>query len=153
MPPDVSTCSKLQTRICAPCVERGAAEKPRAPMGWRAPSKRSSAMQGECRRCNRQAARKRRYWPLRRVLMEQSPIVPAQPIILAHEPPFRIGDAEIRPATREYVYNGHTSIGEPRVMQMLVALHRADGGVVSKDDLIGLCWEGRVVGEDAINRV
>ena len=85
--------------------------------------------------------------------MDQSPIVPTQQIVLAHEPPFRIGAAEIRPATREFVHNGHASIGEPRVMQMLVALHRADGGVVSKDDLIGLCWEGRVVGEDAINRV
>jgi len=89
----------------------------------------------------------------RRVLMEQSPIVPTPQIVLAHEQPFRIGPAEIRPATREYVHNGHARIAEPRVMQMLVALHRADGGVVSKDDLIGLCWEGRVVGEDAINRV
>ena len=38
-------------------------------------------------------------------------------------------------------------------MQLLVALHRADGAVVNKDDLIQLCWSGRVVGEDAINRV
>ncbi len=38
-------------------------------------------------------------------------------------------------------------------MQLLVALHRADGGVVGKDDLATLCWEGRIVGEDAINRV
>lgn len=38
-------------------------------------------------------------------------------------------------------------------MQLLVALHRAGGAVVSKDDLLQSCWEGRVVGEDAINRV
>ena len=38
-------------------------------------------------------------------------------------------------------------------MQLLVALHRAGGSVVSKDDLIELCWGGRIVGEDAINRV
>ena len=42
---------------------------------------------------------------------------------------------------------------EPRVMQLLVALRRANGAVVSKDDLGQLFWEGRIVGEDAINRV
>jgi DNA-binding winged helix-turn-helix (wHTH) protein/Flp pilus assembly protein TadD len=79
--------------------------------------------------------------------------VDRSPIVLAHEPPFAIGEAEIRPATREIVHDGAAGIVEPRVMQMLVALHRADGGVVGKDDLIRLCWEGRIVGEDAINRV
>jgi DNA-binding winged helix-turn-helix (wHTH) protein/tetratricopeptide (TPR) repeat protein len=85
--------------------------------------------------------------------MDLTPIVPGEPIVLAHEKPFRIGEAEIRPATREVVRDGAARILEPRVMQLLVVLHRADGGVVSKDDLIQLCWEGRVVGEDAINRV
>ena len=75
------------------------------------------------------------------------------PVVLAHEAPFRIGDAEFRPATREVVLNGDAAIIDPRVMQLLVALHRAEGGVVSKDDLTSLVWEGRIVGEDAINRV
>lgn len=75
------------------------------------------------------------------------------PVILAHEQPFRIGAAEVRPATREVLLAGRASIIEPRVMQLLVALHRANGAVVSKDDLATLCWEGRIVGEDAINRV
>src|SRR5260221_1251459 len=74
-------------------------------------------------------------------------------IVLAREAPFRIGEAEFRPATREVIFVGETSIVEPRVMQLLVALHRAGGAVVSKDDLGILCWEGRIVGEDAINRV
>ena len=52
-------------------------------------------------------------------------------IILAHEEPFRIGEAEFRPATREVTFAGETSIVEPRVMQTLVALLRAAGGVVS----------------------
>jgi DNA-binding winged helix-turn-helix (wHTH) protein/tetratricopeptide (TPR) repeat protein len=77
----------------------------------------------------------------------------ADRIVLAHEQPFHIGSAEFRPATREVVCRGETSIVEPRVMQLLVALHRAERGVVSKDDLASLCWEGRIVGEDAINRV
>ncbi|HVH48749.1 MAG TPA: winged helix-turn-helix domain-containing protein [Sphingomicrobium sp.] len=85
--------------------------------------------------------------------MDQVPIGRAQAIVLAHEPPFHIGAAEIRPATREFVNGGTPAVVEPRVMQLLVALHRAKGSVVSKDDLIGLCWDGRVVGEDAINRV
>lgn len=38
-------------------------------------------------------------------------------------------------------------------MQVLVVLHQAAGRVVSRDDLIARCWEGRIVGEDAINRV
>lgn len=37
-------------------------------------------------------------------------------------------------------------------MQVLIALVEADGAVVSRDDLIQRCWEGRVVSEDAINR-
>src|SRR4051812_49256449 len=37
-------------------------------------------------------------------------------------------------------------------MQVLVALARAHGAVVSRDQLIDMCWEGRVIGEDAINR-
>jgi len=79
--------------------------------------------------------------------------VDISPIVLAHEQAFAIGDVEVRPATREVVNNGSTAILEPRVMQLLVALHRADGGVVTKDDLAKLCWDGRIVGEDAINRV
>jgi len=75
------------------------------------------------------------------------------PIVLAHEQSFRIGDAEFRPATREVRFAGQTSIIEPRVMQLLIALHRAGGAVVNKDDLLQCCWEGRIVGEDAINRV
>lgn len=75
------------------------------------------------------------------------------PVILAHETPFSIGAVEISPATRELRNNGKSAILEPRVMQVLVALHRAKGSVVSKDDLVACCWEGRIVGDDAINRV
>lgn len=75
------------------------------------------------------------------------------PIVLAHERSFRIGDAEFHPATREVRFAGRTAIIEPRVMQTLIALHRAGGAVVNKDDLLRSCWEGRIVGDDAINRV
>jgi tetratricopeptide (TPR) repeat protein len=38
-------------------------------------------------------------------------------------------------------------------MQLLVALQRAGDGLVSKVDLADLCWDGRIVGDDAIHRV
>ena len=79
--------------------------------------------------------------------------VTSSAIVLAHAAPFHIGHAEFSPPTREVVFEGRRSVIEPRVMQALVALHRADGAVVSKDDLVLSCWSGRIVGEDAINRV
>lgn len=74
-------------------------------------------------------------------------------IILAHEPDFQIGAMTVYPSTREVERDGARVVIEPRVMQVLVALYRAKGAVVAKDDLVHSCWEGRVVGEDAINRV
>jgi DNA-binding winged helix-turn-helix (wHTH) protein/tetratricopeptide (TPR) repeat protein len=74
-------------------------------------------------------------------------------IDLAHVPDFRVGSLTVHPSTREVSRDGERLVIEPRVMQVLVALHRACGAVVTKDDLAQSCWEGRVVGEDAINRV
>jgi DNA-binding winged helix-turn-helix (wHTH) protein len=42
---------------------------------------------------------------------------------------------------------------EHRVIQVLVALAKAAGGILTRDELTMQCWDGRVVGEDAINRV
>ncbi|NIJ65274.1 DNA-binding winged helix-turn-helix (wHTH) protein [Sphingomonas leidyi] len=75
-------------------------------------------------------------------------------IDLAHEAAFRLGGLEVRPALRQLARDdGTEEVLEPRVMQVLVALARADGAILSRDDLTRSCWEGRVVGEDAINRV
>lgn len=41
---------------------------------------------------------------------------------------------------------------EPRVMQVLVALHDAEGTVLSRDQLVALCWNSRVIGDDAVYR-
>ena len=38
-------------------------------------------------------------------------------------------------------------------MQVLVALAGANGEILSRDDLIQACWEGRIVSENAIDRV
>jgi len=78
----------------------------------------------------------------------------SEQIDLAHAPSFSIGTIDVLPSTREVVgSDGTREVIEPRVMQVLVALARADGAIVSREDLTRSCWEGRIVGEDAINRV
>jgi len=73
-------------------------------------------------------------------------------IDLAQEADFRLGALHVSPSAREVVRDGKHDLLEPRVMQVLVALYRAQGAVVSRDTLIARCWEGRIVGEDAISR-
>jgi len=83
----------------------------------------------------------------------ENPRSPADSVIdLAHEADFLLGGLSVSPSSREVTRGGEREALEPRVMQVLVALHRAQGAVVSRDDLIARCWEGRIVGEDAINR-
>ena len=77
----------------------------------------------------------------------------SEPVLLAHAAPFRLGSFAVRPATREVVTSDWREVLEPRVMQVLVALARAEGDVVGRDELTQSCWDGRVVSEDAINRV
>jgi TolB-like protein/DNA-binding winged helix-turn-helix (wHTH) protein len=80
-------------------------------------------------------------------------LVNAEPVDLSRARPFRLGGFEVEPSICEVRGAGGAHRLQPRVMQVLVALHRAGGAVVSRDDLIATCWDGVVVGEDAINRV
>src|SRR5262245_21542931 len=73
-------------------------------------------------------------------------------IDLAREAEFALGAVRVRPASREVIVGGQTEIFEPRVLQVLVALAQRNGSVVSRDELSTRCWEGRAVGEDALNR-
>ena len=75
------------------------------------------------------------------------------PIDLAHIRSFRIGDVEVRPASREVVSGDRREVLEPLVMQVLVALASAKGEILSRDDLIDACWGGRAISDDAVNRV
>jgi TolB-like protein/Tfp pilus assembly protein PilF len=80
--------------------------------------------------------------------------VPRGPVVLADVAAFPLGDLAVDPALRIMRYSdGETERLEPRVMEVLIALHRADGMVVSRDELTEVCWRGVVVGEDAIQRV
>jgi adenylate cyclase len=72
---------------------------------------------------------------------------------LAREAPFRLGQILVEPALRRVSGPAGEEILQPRVMQTLVALARADGQIVTRDQLLAACWGGVVVGEDAIDRV
>jgi TolB-like protein len=75
-------------------------------------------------------------------------------IRLADEGRLRLGALTIEPALRRVAHDGGgAEIVEPRVMQVLVALTRAEGRILSRDELLRSCWHGVVVGEDAITRV
>lgn len=65
---------------------------------------------------------------------------------------FRLGNATVRPSVRTLEGAGGSATVEPRVMQVLLALVDAGGTVLSREDLLRLCWNGRVVGDDSINR-
>src|SRR5215217_7620058 len=71
---------------------------------------------------------------------------------LGELPEFELGSMYISPARREVRCNGERRMLEPRVMQVLVALASLRSEVVSRDRLIEQCWQGRIVGDDAVNR-
>jgi len=71
---------------------------------------------------------------------------------LAREARFTLGGLDVRPSTRELVADERREVLEPRIMQVLVALARRRGEVVSRGELVAACWGGRAVSEDAINR-
>ena len=76
---------------------------------------------------------------------------PPTGVDLAREPDFRLGGLEVRPSRREMIAGEDRAIVEPRVMRLLVALVRRCGEVVSREELIDDCWDGRIVGDDALN--
>ncbi|KQW82354.1 hypothetical protein ASC65_08820 [Brevundimonas sp. Root1279] len=77
----------------------------------------------------------------------------SEPTVLAHEADFHLGELLVRPSLGEVGANGATQHLEPRVMRVLVALVRAEGAVLSRDDLIIRCWDGVIVGDDAVSRI
>lgn len=72
---------------------------------------------------------------------------------LAHREDFTLGNATIRPSLRTLIGPGRAVTLEPRVMEVLLAFVESNGTVVAREDLIRSCWDGRIVGEDAVNRV
>ncbi|MCL9998748.1 MAG: winged helix-turn-helix domain-containing protein [Erythrobacter sp.] len=85
--------------------------------------------------------------------MNVAPLRRMDSIQLGHERRFVLGGLSIDPPSRRVSRGGKIEDLEPRVMQVLVALAQAEGNVVSRDELFNRCWDGRIVGEHAINRV
>jgi TolB-like protein/DNA-binding winged helix-turn-helix (wHTH) protein len=73
-------------------------------------------------------------------------------INLAETPDFDLGGLRVSPAHRQVSMNGTCRELEPKVAQVLIALASASPAVISRDRLIEQCWDGRIVGDDALNR-
>lgn len=74
-------------------------------------------------------------------------------IDLAHHSDFDLGPVKVRPSLRKIVGPLGEATLEPKVMQVLTALSDPIGNIMSRDDLIDRCWDGRIVGDTSINRV
>ena len=81
------------------------------------------------------------------------PITRLTPAIdLETEPPFRVGGAAIDPVSRNAEYAGGRERLPPQTLKVLVTLARRKGEVVTRSELVDCCWDGRIVGDDVINR-
>jgi len=76
----------------------------------------------------------------------------ARRIQLASELPFQLGPGNINPKAHEFVGEHVVVRIQPQTLKVLIALHDKLGRVVSRDELVDRCWDGRVVGDDVINR-
>jgi TolB-like protein/DNA-binding winged helix-turn-helix (wHTH) protein/tetratricopeptide (TPR) repeat protein len=86
------------------------------------------------------------------IMVDPGPLPTADRIDLGQEPAFDLGGVRVLPSDLAVATNGDRHELQPRVMQVLVALAKARPEVVSRDKLIELCWGGRIVGDDALNR-
>lgn len=80
------------------------------------------------------------------------PDASASRIDLSETGDFDLGGLRVSAARREVQMDGERRELQPRVAQVLVALASVRPGVLSRDRLIEQCWEGRIVGDDALNR-
>ena len=66
--------------------------------------------------------------------------------------PFRVGGAMVDPVSRDAKWRGGAERLQPQTLKVLVTLVSRRGEVVTRDELVQLCWDGRIVGDDVINR-
>ena len=77
---------------------------------------------------------------------------PGRRIDLTQQPDFAIGNLRVIPRACEVVAGDARVRLQPRVMQVLIALARTGGELVSRRSLVQACWGDVVVGDDSINR-
>ncbi len=73
-------------------------------------------------------------------------------IDLAKTESFELGPLSIQPRLLTVSSTDESATLEPRVMQVLVLLASNAGDVVDRDLMIEQCWDGVIVGDDAIQR-
>lgn len=66
--------------------------------------------------------------------------------------PFRVGGATIDPASRDASWAGGKERLQPQTLKVLTVLVGQRGEVVTREELVQLCWDGRAVSDDVINR-
>jgi Tol biopolymer transport system component/DNA-binding winged helix-turn-helix (wHTH) protein len=67
-------------------------------------------------------------------------------------PRFLLARCEVQPDLNRVVRNGEPLAVEPKIMATLVLLASADGGVVTREQLLDQVWEGAYVGDDVVTR-
>ncbi len=65
---------------------------------------------------------------------------------------FRLGEWEVLPARRELHRGDEVVRPEPKQLKVLLALAQRDGDVVTRDELVEECWDGRPTADEPINR-
>lgn len=72
---------------------------------------------------------------------------------LATRADFQIGSLLFSPSAGRVRIGEREERVEPRVLEVLIVLWEHAGQSVSRDRLVDLCWGGRVVSDDAVNRI
>ncbi len=75
-----------------------------------------------------------------------------KPTTLASEPDFSLGTLRVSPSACRVFAVAQELRVEAQTMTVLLVLVRAHGATVSRDELVRVCWQGRVVSDDAITR-
>lgn len=83
--------------------------------------------------------------------MHGSGVALSNPGALVGRADFARADTRFRPSSREIEGPAGSKTVEPRVMQLLVALADADGGVVSRQQIELICWGSRA-SDDSIHQ-
>src|SRR5690348_9754150 len=84
--------------------------------------------------------------------MDRAISLEARRVDLSIELPFLLGRARVDPPAHEVAVGHKSERMQPQTMKVLVALHYKAGQVVTRDELVDRCWDGRIVGDDVINR-
>ena len=84
--------------------------------------------------------------------MDRAVSLEARRVDLATEPPFCLGPTRIDPTGHQATVRGRSQRLQPQTLKVLIALHDKSGQAVTREELIERCWDGRIVGDDVINR-